>query len=505
MNSIINNYNTLKDFQRYIHDTNLSKYEFEKTEEYKKFTNLGYQISDLKFKKDWSNYTSMDSIQKFILENDIESPKDLSFKFPGLFSKIHDLGYKVTKFKYTNYKIRQDWSSYNTLDDFQKYIDDNNILYRTDDSLPKGLRERFYKLGFSSLDLTYKNDLNNWKSINTLEDFNRFLKENNIKSSSEFRAQYSGLYSKCRTLGIINKITYSTGKKATIFKDWSGFDFQKSVLFFKENNINSFSELSRKFPGLLNKLKSEGYHSSDFFENKRKNWSNIKTVDDVQEYINKHGITRPSDLEPGLSTKISKLNIKRSDLYFKDRLICWDNYDTIEKIQNFIDDNSILSMTDMSERFGGLVNKISRLNFSSLDFNFKDSKKFSTLELKVRKFLNDNNINFIEQYRFDNFRKYPFDFYLPDYNLVLEPGGSQHLLSVKVWGGEKGLLKNKKRDKIKFEYCQDNNILILYYFNFGPNKKAYELLNKEGYFGNWFTDFDKFTLEILNIIGQKKD
>ena len=30
MNSIINNYNTRKDFQRYIHDTNLSKYEFKK-------------------------------------------------------------------------------------------------------------------------------------------------------------------------------------------------------------------------------------------------------------------------------------------------------------------------------------------------------------------------------------------------------------------------------------------------------------------------------------------
>lgn len=39
----------------------------------------------------------------------------------------------------------------------------------------------------------------------------------------------------------------------------------------------------------------------------------------------------------------------------------------------------------MTERFGGLVNKISRLNLSSFDFNFKDS----------RKFLNDNNINFI--------------------------------------------------------------------------------------------------------------
>ena len=52
MNSIINNYNTLQDFQRYIHDTNLSKYKFEKTEEYKKFTNLGYKISDIKFKKD---------------------------------------------------------------------------------------------------------------------------------------------------------------------------------------------------------------------------------------------------------------------------------------------------------------------------------------------------------------------------------------------------------------------------------------------------------------------
>lgn len=60
----------------------------------------------------------------------------------------------------------------------------------------------------------------------------------------------------------------------------------------------------------------------------------------------------------------------------------------------------------------------------------------------------------------------------------MEPGGSQHIIPIKIWGGEKGLLKNKKRDKIKFEYCQNNNINILYYFNFGSNKKAYEILKK---------------------------
>lgn len=69
-----------------------------------------------------------------------------------------------------------------------------------------------------------------------------------------------------------------------------------------------------------------------------------------------------------------------------------------------------------------------------------------------------NNINFIDQYRFDDFKKYPFDFYFPEFNLVLEPGGDQHFIPINKWGDE------------------------------------------DGYMGEWFIDFNLFTNRILEIM-----
>ena len=50
------------------------------------------------------------------------------------------------------------------------------------------------------------------------------------------------------------------------------------------------------------------------------------------------------------------------------------------------------------------------------------------------------------------------DFYIPDYNVVIEYNGRQHYEPVKAFGGEKEFKKTVKRDKIKKKYCLDNGI-----------------------------------------------
>jgi hypothetical protein len=101
--------------------------------------------------------------------------------------------------------------------------------------------------------------------------------------------------------------------------------------------------------------------------------------------------------------------------------------------------------------------------------------KESKGERKIRIYLIENNINFINQYRFKDCRNIlplPFDFYLPEYNICIEFQGRQHYVPIKIWGGEKGLLDIKKRDKTKMEYCQNNNIpLIIIKYNENIIKK----------------------------------
>ena len=87
--------------------------------------------------------------------------------------------------------------------------------------------------------------------------------------------------------------------------------------------------------------------------------------------------------------------------------------------------------------------------------------KSSKGEIIIENFLKSNNIKYIAEKRFPNCknkRSLPFDFYLPDYNSVIEFQGGQHYFPVKWFGGEKGFENIKFRDKIKKEFCYNNNI-----------------------------------------------
>ena len=91
--------------------------------------------------------------------------------------------------------------------------------------------------------------------------------------------------------------------------------------------------------------------------------------------------------------------------------------------------------------------------------------------------------NFIyePQKRFDDCRdKYtlPFDFYLPDYNLIIEIMGEQHEHPVDYFGGDESFEKCITHDKIKRDYLQKHNVNILDIWYYDFNNMENLIINK---------------------------
>ena len=85
----------------------------------------------------------------------------------------------------------------------------------------------------------------------------------------------------------------------------------------------------------------------------------------------------------------------------------------------------------------------------------------SSGEKEIRNILEKLNVNFVQEKRFNDCRDkkpLPFDFYLPDYNLIIEFDGQHHFSPIR---GEENFYKTITHDDIKNKYCKDNNIDIL--------------------------------------------
>jgi len=85
-------------------------------------------------------------------------------------------------------------------------------------------------------------------------------------------------------------------------------------------------------------------------------------------------------------------------------------------------------------------------------------------ELKIKKYLDSYNINYIQQKTFKDckYKRFlKFDFYLPEENVCIEYDGIQHFQPIKYFGGEKAFNKTKIRDNIKNNYCNEKNIQLI--------------------------------------------
>lgn len=94
-------------------------------------------------------------------------------------------------------------------------------------------------------------------------------------------------------------------------------------------------------------------------------------------------------------------------------------------------------------------------------------------ESVIAQILLKNNIKFIQQYYFNDFKSeqgkyYRFDFAILDDNdnvaYLIEFDGKQHFgfdTNTKSWNTEENFLAVKSRDKIKNKYCQEKNIPLI--------------------------------------------
>ena len=100
--------------------------------------------------------------------------------------------------------------------------------------------------------------------------------------------------------------------------------------------------------------------------------------------------------------------------------------------------------------------------------------KNSKGNLTIRNFLQEYNINFIQEYSFSDLyvscQKTPlrFDFAVfknQSLYCLIEYNGKQHYEPIEYFGGEESFKKQQKNDNLKKEYCQKNNI-PLYIINY---------------------------------------
>lgn len=103
------------------------------------------------------------------------------------------------------------------------------------------------------------------------------------------------------------------------------------------------------------------------------------------------------------------------------------------------------------------------------------SCKISHGEKCVQFFLDKNNITYHHPAKFDNLigiggRHLSYDFYLPQYNLLIEFQGEQHERPVEHFGGVKKFVIQKIHDTRKRRYAHEHNISLLEIWYYENNK-----------------------------------
>lgn len=79
-------------------------------------------------------------------------------------------------------------------------------------------------------------------------------------------------------------------------------------------------------------------------------------------------------------------------------------------------------------------------------------------EQEIKKILDENNITYIREFKFKELGNLRFDFYLPDFNRLIEFDGIQHFITIDYFGGLETLEKYQKNDFLKNQFAKQNNI-----------------------------------------------
>jgi very-short-patch-repair endonuclease/glutathione peroxidase-family protein len=83
---------------------------------------------------------------------------------------------------------------------------------------------------------------------------------------------------------------------------------------------------------------------------------------------------------------------------------------------------------------------------------------------KIKEVLNNFGISYKEEKKYPDCKDInplPFDFYLSEFDLLIEYDGGQHFEIVDGWGGEEKFEETQRHDEMKDKYAADNGIKLL--------------------------------------------
>lgn len=121
------------------------------------------------------------------------------------------------------------------------------------------------------------------------------------------------------------------------------------------------------------------------------------------------------------------------------------------------------------------------------------------LEVDIELYCKDNNINIIKQYTWDWLKykgKQHVDFYLPDFNAVIECQGLQHFKPAEFFDKRYTFEERVKMDDNKRDLCLEHGLKVFYYSNIIRTNKSAE--NFE-YPYKVYEDLDELFKEIKNL------
>lgn len=85
-------------------------------------------------------------------------------------------------------------------------------------------------------------------------------------------------------------------------------------------------------------------------------------------------------------------------------------------------------------------------------------------EKYIRNYLDSKGIKYIPQKKFHDLRDktyLSYDFYLPDYNILIEYQGKQHYKAFDYFGGKDNLIKQQLHDNLKRTYAKEHDYKLL--------------------------------------------
>lgn len=162
---------------------------------------------------------------------------------------------------------------------------------------------------------------------------------------------------------------------------------------------------------------------------------------------------------------------------------------TWEKIQKYFQHSEYELLSTFDEYIGANISCLRCLCKQHGEFyiSWTNLNKFegcpicnsSSGERKIFSLLKSNNIAFQHPYSFDNLiglggKKLSYDFYLPDYNLLIEYQGQQHEMPVSFGNGisvdvaNQNFIKQQEHDSRKKKYANEHNynLLEIWYYDF---------------------------------------